>query len=103
MSNDHNNNNNDNHLDNDDNDDLYDDVMNVKPAAQQQTSSNRQQHAPPLPLTEQVQMLQQRVDVLEQENENLKRNIGTLYRTAKAELQRKEDQIQQLLLHQKEE
>lgn len=88
--------------DNSEEDDLYGDVMGVKPAAKTalpSTFSSRQpaDNAPPLSLTDQVQMLQKRVSELEQENENLQRNIGTLYRTAKAELERKEDQIQQLM------
>lgn len=35
--------------------------------------------------------------ILEQESETLKRNIGTLYRTAKAELKRKDEEIARLL------
>jgi hypothetical protein len=34
---------------------------------------------------------------LKEENERLKRNMGTLYRTAKAEIQRKNDEISRLL------
>ncbi|GAX14706.1 hypothetical protein FisN_11Hh247 [Fistulifera solaris] len=84
---------------NGDDDDLYDDVMDVKPAAKTTQSSDRQadHSSGPLSLTEQVQMLQERVKELERENEQLQRNMGTLYRTAKAELQRKDDQIQQLM------
>lgn len=111
-------------------DDLYDDVLDVKPAAKVPCPTNHSTHAaaavattttiisgsvshhssnnhklsssnvdapPPLSLTEQVQMLQKRVMDLEQENDNLQRNIGILYRTAKAELQRKDDQIDQLM------
>ena len=89
-----------NHAEEDD--DLYDDVADVQPAAKTTTASIRHpsdddDNQPPLSLTDQVQMLQQRVVQLERENENLQRNMGTLYRTAKAELQRKEEQIQQLL------
>ncbi|GAX09780.1 hypothetical protein FisN_11Lh247 [Fistulifera solaris] len=84
---------------NDQDDDLYDDVMDVKPAAKtdRQAPSDPQAGILPLSLTDQVQMLQRRVSELERENEQLQRNMGTLYRTAKAELQRKDDLIQQLM------
>jgi predicted RNase H-like nuclease (RuvC/YqgF family) len=85
-------------------DDLYDDVMDVKPAANTDRHAHPDWHAHsgPLSLTDQVQMLQKRVTELERENEQLQRNMGTLYRTAKAELQRKDDQIHQLLNETKE-
>mmetsp|Transcript_13776 Transcript_13776/g.29951 ORF Transcript_13776/g.29951 Transcript_13776/m.29951 type:complete len:114 (-) Transcript_13776:252-593(-) len=37
--------------------------------------------------------MQKQIDTLRAENEALKRNMGTLYRTAKAELARKDDRI----------
>lgn len=37
--------------------------------------------------------MQKKIDTLKAENEALKRNMGTLYRTAKAELARKDDRI----------
>ena len=71
-------------------DDLYDDLNDAKPAAKKMASS---QPARALSLTDEVQMLRKRVQELEQENANLKRNMGTLYRTAVAELKRKDAQI----------
>ena len=62
---------------------------------QLQQQQQQQQHRP-LSFSQQVQELQQRVQMLEQENETLKRNIGTLYRTAKRELSRKDQHIQRL-------
>lgn len=41
-------------------------------------------------LHEEVARLQKRVEQLEAENERLKRNMGILYRTAIAEIQRRE-------------
>lgn len=37
------------------------------------------------------------VEKLKEENQQLKRNIGTLYRTAKTELKRKDEEISRLL------
>lgn len=75
-------------------DDLYDDIADTKPASvgskkPPAASSNGR----PLSLTDEVQVLRQHVQRLEQENKNLKRNMGTLYRTAVAELKRKDAQI----------
>jgi predicted RNase H-like nuclease (RuvC/YqgF family) len=50
----------------------------------------------PKSLTEELASLQAAMRKLEEENKNLKRNIGTLYRTAVNELARKDRQIQQL-------
>lgn len=36
------------------------------------------------------------MQILKEENESLKRNMGTLYRTAKAELKRKDERITRL-------
>ena len=38
----------------------------------------------------------ERIRILEEENIRLRRNIGTLFRTAKNEIQRKDDQIDRL-------
>jgi hypothetical protein len=46
--------------------------------------------------------LQQRIKQLEEENSTLKRNIGILFRTAKNEIKRKDDQIKSLLLEQQQ-
>lgn len=40
--------------------------------------------------------LQKQMQILKEENESLKRNMGTLYRTAKAELKRKDERITRL-------
>jgi hypothetical protein len=50
----------------------------------------------PRSLVEQVSFLEERVGALQRENEILKRNMGTLYRTAIAELQRKDKEIVRL-------
>lgn len=47
----------------------------------------------PKSLTDQVQELQATVERLQAENETLKRNMGTLFRTATAELARKDRQL----------
>jgi CCR4-NOT transcriptional regulation complex NOT5 subunit len=46
---------------------------------------------------EQVPILQQQIQQLNHENKILKRNIGILYRTAMTEIQRKDQQIQELI------
>eukprot|EP00978_Attheya_sp_CCMP212_P023524 scaffold72307_cov51-Attheya_sp.AAC.2 len=45
---------------------------------------------------EHVDKLQHQVNQLRAENQVLKRNMGTLYRTAKAELQRKDTEVSRL-------
>ena len=78
-------------------DDLYDDLEDTKvevagaAATKQSEFRNR-----PTSFAEEVQVLQQRVAVLEKVNETLKRNMGTLYRTAVAELKRKDAEITRL-------
>ena len=49
----------------------------------------------PKSLTDQVDELQKTVDRLRAENETLRRNMGTLFRTATAELARKDRQLQE--------
>ena len=49
-------------------------------------------------LSEKLTHLEKRVKELEDENANLKRNMGTLFRTAKKEIKRKDDQIVQMML-----
>lgn len=78
-------------------DDLYDDLANTKVAI----SSVSKKSAPsngirPKSLSEEVDALQQRVDLLEKDNETLRRSMGTLYRTAKAELGRKDAEIDRM-------
>lgn len=50
----------------------------------------------PRSLVEEVQFLQEKVGQLAGENEVLKRNMGTLYRTATAEISRKDKEILRL-------
>jgi len=73
-------------------DDLYDDLEDTKVAppapSRKSGASNR-----PTSFAEEVQVLQERVAALEIEKETLKRNMGTLYRTAIAELKRKDAEI----------
>jgi predicted nucleic acid-binding Zn-ribbon protein len=88
---------------------LYDDMEDAKLAANttaptQNNSNYQQQHQRfahnnndrPKSLTDQVVDLQSTVQRLEQENETLKRNMGTLFRTATAELARKDRQLHDL-------
>mgnify|MGYP003449265481 CR=1 FL=1 len=72
-------------------DDLYDDVDDAKLAPTASFSGDR-----PKSLTDRVQELEQLVTELQAENNSLRRNIGTLYRTAIAELARKDRKIQEL-------
>ena len=76
-------------------DDLYGDLTTVavKPATTSQlTFASKQSPVTPSEVGE----LQQRVASLKEENETLRRNMGILYRTAKAELDRKDKTINQL-------
>ena len=47
--------------------------------------------------TQEEEERQQELDKLRQENETLKRNIGTLFRTARAEIKRKDAKIESLM------
>jgi predicted RNase H-like nuclease (RuvC/YqgF family) len=91
---------------------LYDDIDDVKPAAvtddanasnpkgKKRTKLSSMPSSTtcyrPKSLTDQVAELTQLNEKLQTENNNLKRNIGTLYRTATAELARKDRQIEEL-------
>lgn len=79
---------------------LYGDLDDDKPAAasgKQQTVPYTTGDAPPgSSLVDQVQALQEQVKQLQLENETLKRNMGTLYRTAVAEIKRKDAEIERL-------
>jgi hypothetical protein len=79
-------------------DDLYDDLVDTKVAA---TASVSKKSAPsntlqPKSFSDELDALQQRVALIEKENETLRRNMGTLYRTAKSELGRKDAEIDRL-------
>ena len=80
-------------------DDLYGDiddtpVFPTKTAAAE--SARSRSSSQPLSLVDQVGHLEQKVAQLQRENEVLKRNMGTLYRTARAELSRKDKEITRL-------
>jgi molecular chaperone GrpE (heat shock protein) len=82
----------------DDNLDLYDDLADTKAAA---TAPMSKKSAPsntlqPKSFSDELDALQQRVALLEKENETLRRNMGTLYRTAKSEVGRKDAEIDRL-------
>lgn len=88
---------------------LYDDLMEAKvPSSSTSTSTihhnknsasdvaiSRNHH--PKSFTQQVEELQSQVDSIQSENQRLKRNIGTLFRTARSELQRKDTEIARLM------
>ena len=80
-------------LDDDDDDLLYEDL---KPLRTSNKASNNNNNLP-LSLVDQVAALEETVKALRRENDTLKRNVGTLYRTAKREIQRKDDQILKLM------
>lgn len=78
-----------------DENDLYGDLEGAKlaaPAPEKKAPNLQQDDASPA----QVKELQQQVHALRQENETLKRNIGTLFRTARAEIKRKDAKIEAL-------
>jgi hypothetical protein len=82
-------------------DDLYADLTSANRAPSSANKSHLKIPIPPkasqVPSAS-VQILEKRVEDLAEENRRLKRNIGTLYRTAKAEMKRKDDKIASLLL-----
>jgi predicted RNase H-like nuclease (RuvC/YqgF family) len=106
------------------NDDLYDDLERKLPPPSEEASDEAKDRSKPNPsegladeeapippyhfaatslrdrrpksLVDEVQDLQGRVEALERENSVLRRNMGTLYRTAIAELGRKDAQIEEL-------
>jgi hypothetical protein len=94
----------------DDADDLYEDiddspifgssadksVSTTAVAATAVTTAAGGSASRPRSLVEEVQFLQEKSAKLERENQILKRNMGTLYRTATAELQRKDKEILRL-------
>jgi predicted RNase H-like nuclease (RuvC/YqgF family) len=68
-------------------DDLYGDLDNVHIEQVKPKSTKT------LELERKVNDLQALVDALKEENETLKRNMGTLFRTARSEIQRKDAEI----------
>jgi hypothetical protein len=87
---------------------LYDDLMEAK-VTSSSTSTPTPYHNKsivsnvalsrndyPKSFTQQVEELKSQVDSIQSENQRLKRNIGTLFRTARSELQRKDAEIARL-------
>ena len=86
-------------------DDLYSDLLNTSRASGASKASvakKQDQNVPAVPSLDVQNLLEKKVQDLAEENETLKRNIGTLYRTAKAEIKRKDEEIARLL-HENEE
>ena len=78
-------------------DDLYEDLCNAKVAAASAPKKALTSNViRPASLSAEVDALQQRVAELEKENSTLRRNMGTLYRTANSELGRKDTEINSL-------
>jgi predicted RNase H-like nuclease (RuvC/YqgF family) len=85
--------------------DLYEDLADAKIASTASTSRIEMKPSTaaiiaatkPSSFSEQVDNLQKKVEDLDRENHQLKRNIGTLFRTAKNEIKRKDDQIARLM------
>jgi len=90
------------------NDDLYGDLETTKLATDKDSKSrvserlSQEFQSRPFILGEKnvdyfdadyVNQLQKQIDDLKNENETLKRNIGTMYRTAKVELARRETEL----------
>ena len=70
----------------------------ANPSTKIAVATNSTQKKPP-PTSAPVQAsseLEKKIKELSEENQQLKRNIGTLYRTAKAEIKRKDDEITRL-------
>ena len=65
----------------------------VKPTAQSLTGDESH----PKSFTQQVAELQTQVECLNNENQKLRRNIGTLFRTARSEIKRKDAEISRLM------
>lgn len=79
--------------------DLYAGIdLHVPPAVLCNEKYTKRKLAPnhPKSLTDQVEELQEAVKRLESENKRLRRNIGTLFRTATSELTRKDRQLEEI-------
>ena len=80
-------------------DDLYGDLnlAAAKPIPRKQTASSFDPNpASTLPSRPDISKLQEQIKRLEAENEDLKKNMSILYRTAKSELERKDRRIDEL-------
>ena len=77
---------------------LYGDLGDAKvtTTSAKQTSSTAASSRRPVSFAEQVEHLEAQVQQLTKENQTLKRNIGTLFRTARREMDRKGAQIKEL-------
>ena len=84
-------------------DDLYGDLEHTVAKPQPKTTANAPVSTPfstsSLPNNtspSEISQMQQQIQSLKEERDTLQKNIGILYRTAKAELQRKDRTINQL-------
>lgn len=75
-------------------DDLYDDLDNVQMEKSSLSAPNKSKST--IELEKQIEVQQARVAALEKENETLRRNMGTLFRTARTEMERKDAEIKSL-------
>ncbi len=84
-------------------DDLYGDLNlviektakgKIRPNKKQKTGNTT--YASNAATSDETASLRKQLQALQDENLRLKRNIGTLFRTAKNEIQRKDDQIERL-------
>ena len=85
-------------------DDLYGDLNlviekkakdNIRPNKKQK-KHNSTMYATNATAPDETASLRKQLQAMQDENLRLKRNIGTLFRTAKTEIQRKDDQIERL-------
>merc|ERR1719491_69380 len=83
------------------NDDLYGDLNITKDEASGNSSASKKNSVKEIPAIhsilhldkEVMEKLKAELTMVKKENETLRRNIGTLYRTAKMELERKDTRI----------
>mmetsp|Transcript_20862 Transcript_20862/g.34481 ORF Transcript_20862/g.34481 Transcript_20862/m.34481 type:complete len:92 (+) Transcript_20862:305-580(+) len=75
--------------------DLYGDLDNVK-MEKSSSSNSKPKSTTTVALEKQIEELKARTMVSEKENETLKRNMGTLFRTARTEIERKDAEIASL-------
>lgn len=73
-----------------------DGVASSSSASMAHLPSSRTNNSKTLSITDELEQAKLKISKLENENQILKRNIGTLYRTATNEIKRKDDQISRL-------
>jgi exonuclease VII small subunit len=79
-------------------DDLYGDLdgVQMEKSASTTNKNSKPKSAPTVAFEKQAEELHARVTALENENAALKRNMGTLFRTARTEIERKDAEIRSL-------